>query len=180
MAQAKIQSKMTEAQCAKFSRTLSMADRSGRLLETLDQLEMRYGEVPGLSMCGADRAWSWTYTLYTIYSIILYDTDVIVTGWGDEIVVEATTAAAGSVVIIIRFWKFSSFTVSVTWIWDFSALSLYNSSDFCGCGWTSAHVLLSLSGRQGGGFTRSSIGHGAGKGVHPGNAPVHSERTRNA
>ncbi|XP_036979363.1 BAG family molecular chaperone regulator 2 [Acanthopagrus latus] len=41
MAQAKIQSKMTEPQCAKFSRTLSMADRSGRLLETLDQLEMR-------------------------------------------------------------------------------------------------------------------------------------------
>ena len=54
MAQAKIQSKMTKPQCAKFSRTLSMADRSGRLLETLDQLEMRYGEVPGLRMCGAD------------------------------------------------------------------------------------------------------------------------------
>ncbi|KAM3606460.1 uncharacterized protein V6R79_016966 [Siganus canaliculatus] len=41
MAQAKIQAKMTEAPCAKFSRTLSMADRSGRLLESLDQLELR-------------------------------------------------------------------------------------------------------------------------------------------
>lgn len=40
MAQAKIQTKMNEA-CGKFSRTLSMADRSGRLLESLDQLEMR-------------------------------------------------------------------------------------------------------------------------------------------
>lgn len=42
MAQAKIQAKMTESIGAKFSRTLSMADRSGRLLETLDQLETRY------------------------------------------------------------------------------------------------------------------------------------------
>ncbi|KAF0027400.1 hypothetical protein F2P81_020141 [Scophthalmus maximus] len=43
MAQAKIQAKMNEAACTgKFSRTLSMADRSGRLLENLDQLEMRY------------------------------------------------------------------------------------------------------------------------------------------
>ncbi|XP_038593268.1 BAG family molecular chaperone regulator 2 [Micropterus salmoides] len=41
MAQAKIHAKMNEASCAKFSRTLSMADRSGRLLESLDQLEMR-------------------------------------------------------------------------------------------------------------------------------------------
>ncbi|XP_070697255.1 BAG family molecular chaperone regulator 2 [Pempheris klunzingeri] len=41
MAQAKIQAKMSDAACAKFSRTLSMADRSGRLLESLDQLEMR-------------------------------------------------------------------------------------------------------------------------------------------
>ncbi|KAF6731448.1 BAG family molecular chaperone regulator 2 [Oryzias melastigma] len=41
MAQAKIQAKMNEAMCSKFSRTLSMADRSGRLLETLDQLEVR-------------------------------------------------------------------------------------------------------------------------------------------
>ncbi|XP_029377439.1 BAG family molecular chaperone regulator 2 [Echeneis naucrates] len=41
MAQAKIQAKMTEAACSKFSRTLSMADRSGRLLESLDQLETR-------------------------------------------------------------------------------------------------------------------------------------------
>ncbi|XP_055008187.1 BAG family molecular chaperone regulator 2 [Boleophthalmus pectinirostris] len=41
MAQAKIQAKMSEASGSKFSRTLSMADRSGRLLETLDQLEMR-------------------------------------------------------------------------------------------------------------------------------------------
>ncbi|XP_004556023.1 BAG family molecular chaperone regulator 2 isoform X1 [Maylandia zebra] len=41
MAQAKIQAKMNEATCSKFSRTLSMADRSGRLLESLDQLEMR-------------------------------------------------------------------------------------------------------------------------------------------
>ncbi|XP_030011058.1 BAG family molecular chaperone regulator 2 [Sphaeramia orbicularis] len=40
MAQAKIQTKMNEA-CGKFSRTLSMADRSGRLLESLDQLELR-------------------------------------------------------------------------------------------------------------------------------------------
>lgn len=43
MAQAKIQARMTEATTAKFSRTLSMADRSGRLLETLDQLEVRCG-----------------------------------------------------------------------------------------------------------------------------------------
>ncbi|KAI3363126.1 hypothetical protein L3Q82_011778 [Scortum barcoo] len=41
MAQAKIQAKMSEPPCTKFSRTLSMADRSGRLLESLDQLEMR-------------------------------------------------------------------------------------------------------------------------------------------
>ncbi|XP_067466017.1 BAG family molecular chaperone regulator 2 [Thunnus thynnus] len=41
MAQAKIQSKMNEPPCSKFSRTLSMADRSGRLLEHLDQLEIR-------------------------------------------------------------------------------------------------------------------------------------------
>ncbi|XP_023117123.1 BAG family molecular chaperone regulator 2 [Amphiprion ocellaris] len=41
MAQAKIQAKMNEAACSKFSRTLSMADRSGQLLESLDQLEMR-------------------------------------------------------------------------------------------------------------------------------------------
>lgn len=45
MAQAKIQAKMTEAPC-KFSRTMSMADRSGRLLESLDQLEMRYSNRP--------------------------------------------------------------------------------------------------------------------------------------
>ncbi|XP_026209868.1 BAG family molecular chaperone regulator 2 [Anabas testudineus] len=41
MAQAKIQAKMNEAPHGKFSRTLSMADRSGRLLESLDQLEIR-------------------------------------------------------------------------------------------------------------------------------------------
>ncbi|XP_028279555.1 BAG family molecular chaperone regulator 2 [Parambassis ranga] len=41
MAQAKIQAKMNDASCSRFSRTLSMADRSGRLLETLDQLEIR-------------------------------------------------------------------------------------------------------------------------------------------
>ncbi|XP_060895592.1 BAG family molecular chaperone regulator 2 [Labrus mixtus] len=40
MAQAKIHAKMTDGPC-KFSRTMSMADRSGRLLENLDQLEMR-------------------------------------------------------------------------------------------------------------------------------------------
>lgn len=51
MAQAKIQAKMNEAPCSKFSRTLSMADRSGRLLEHLDQLETRYSEVTGLNMC---------------------------------------------------------------------------------------------------------------------------------
>ncbi|XP_040033788.2 BAG family molecular chaperone regulator 2 [Gasterosteus aculeatus] len=38
MAQAKIQAKMNES---KFSRTMSMADRSGQLVESLDQLEMR-------------------------------------------------------------------------------------------------------------------------------------------
>ncbi|XP_053189039.1 BAG family molecular chaperone regulator 2 [Scomber japonicus] len=41
MAQAKIQAKMSDPPCSKFSRTLSMADRSGRLLESLDQLEIR-------------------------------------------------------------------------------------------------------------------------------------------
>ncbi|KAL7383050.1 hypothetical protein ABVT39_003976 [Epinephelus coioides] len=41
MAQAKIQAKMNEATSSKFSRTLSMADRAGQLLESLDQLEMR-------------------------------------------------------------------------------------------------------------------------------------------
>ncbi|KAI4813288.1 BAG family molecular chaperone regulator 2 [Pseudochaenichthys georgianus] len=41
MAQAKIQAKMNDAMGSKFSRTLSMADRSGELLESLDQLEMR-------------------------------------------------------------------------------------------------------------------------------------------
>ncbi|XP_071769824.1 BAG family molecular chaperone regulator 2 [Centroberyx gerrardi] len=41
MAQAKIQAKMNEVPRSKFSRTLSMADRSGRLLENMDQLETR-------------------------------------------------------------------------------------------------------------------------------------------
>ncbi|XP_042358340.1 BAG family molecular chaperone regulator 2 [Plectropomus leopardus] len=41
MAQAKIHAKMNDAQCSKFSRTLSMADRAGQLLESLDQLEVR-------------------------------------------------------------------------------------------------------------------------------------------
>ncbi|KAM7385711.1 hypothetical protein PAMP_001773 [Pampus punctatissimus] len=41
MAQTKIQAKMNEIPCSKFSRTLSMADRSGRLLEHLDELETR-------------------------------------------------------------------------------------------------------------------------------------------
>ncbi|KAM3863062.1 BAG family molecular chaperone regulator 2 [Diretmus argenteus] len=42
MAQAKIlNAKMNDAPGSKFSRTLSMADRSGRLLENLDQLETR-------------------------------------------------------------------------------------------------------------------------------------------
>ncbi|XP_047459213.1 BAG family molecular chaperone regulator 2 [Mugil cephalus] len=41
MAQAKVQAKMSEPPCNKFTRTLSMADRSGRLLENLDQLELR-------------------------------------------------------------------------------------------------------------------------------------------
>lgn len=51
MAQAKIQAKMSEAPSVKFSRTLSMADRSGRLLESLDQLEMRYSGATGRNMC---------------------------------------------------------------------------------------------------------------------------------
>lgn len=55
MAQAKIQAKMNEAPCSKFSRTLSMADRSGRLLESLDQLETRYRHVTGLDMCATHR-----------------------------------------------------------------------------------------------------------------------------
>ncbi|KAM6916708.1 BAG family molecular chaperone regulator 2 [Xenentodon cancila] len=41
MAQAKIQAKMSEAGGSKFTRTLSMADRSGQLLESMDQLEIR-------------------------------------------------------------------------------------------------------------------------------------------
>ncbi|KAI1894730.1 hypothetical protein AGOR_G00118760 [Albula goreensis] len=41
MAQTKIQAKMNEAGKGRFSRTLSMADRSGQLLEQLDQLEIR-------------------------------------------------------------------------------------------------------------------------------------------
>ncbi|MBN3308877.1 BAG family molecular chaperone regulator 2 [Amia ocellicauda] len=42
MAQAKIQAKMNESdRSSKFSRSVSMADRSGRLLENLDQLEIR-------------------------------------------------------------------------------------------------------------------------------------------
>ncbi|XP_029496114.1 BAG family molecular chaperone regulator 2-like [Oncorhynchus nerka] len=42
MAQAKIHhAKMTEAAKGKFSRSMSMADRSGQLLESLDQLEIR-------------------------------------------------------------------------------------------------------------------------------------------
>ncbi|XP_048864494.1 BAG family molecular chaperone regulator 2 [Brienomyrus brachyistius] len=42
MAQAKIHAKTQEAaKGSRFNRTLSMADRSGRLLETLDQLEVR-------------------------------------------------------------------------------------------------------------------------------------------
>lgn len=42
MAQAKIQAKMNEAaKGGLFSRSMSMADRSSRLLESLDQLEMR-------------------------------------------------------------------------------------------------------------------------------------------
>ncbi|KAJ8248178.1 hypothetical protein GJAV_G00239200 [Gymnothorax javanicus] len=42
MAQTKIQAKMNDAgKGSKFSRTMSMADRSGRLLEEMDQLELR-------------------------------------------------------------------------------------------------------------------------------------------
>ncbi|KAM6956726.1 BAG family molecular chaperone regulator 2 [Aplochiton taeniatus] len=41
MSQAKINAKMNESSKGKFSRTMSMADRSGRLLEHLDQLELR-------------------------------------------------------------------------------------------------------------------------------------------
>ncbi|XP_054654943.1 BAG family molecular chaperone regulator 2 isoform X2 [Dunckerocampus dactyliophorus] len=41
MAQAKIQAKLNEATCSKFNRTLSMADRAGQLLASLDQLEIR-------------------------------------------------------------------------------------------------------------------------------------------
>ncbi|KAL1263496.1 hypothetical protein QQF64_006235 [Cirrhinus molitorella] len=41
MAQAKINAKINDASKGKFTRTLSMADRSGRLLENLDQIEMR-------------------------------------------------------------------------------------------------------------------------------------------
>ncbi|KAF4105422.1 BAG family molecular chaperone regulator 2 [Onychostoma macrolepis] len=41
MAQAKINAKMNDASKGKFTRTLSMADRSGRLLENLDQIETR-------------------------------------------------------------------------------------------------------------------------------------------
>ncbi|KAM7408870.1 hypothetical protein PAMA_002542 [Pampus argenteus] len=41
MAQTKIQAKMNEIPRSTFSRTLSMADRSGRLLERLDELEIR-------------------------------------------------------------------------------------------------------------------------------------------
>ncbi|KAI7805281.1 BAG family molecular chaperone regulator 2-like isoform X5 [Triplophysa rosa] len=41
MAQAKINAKMNDAYKGQFIRTLSMADRSCRLLENLDQIEMR-------------------------------------------------------------------------------------------------------------------------------------------
>ncbi|XP_051506884.1 BAG family molecular chaperone regulator 2-like [Myxocyprinus asiaticus] len=41
MSQAKINAKMNDASKGKFSRTISMADRTGRLLENLDQIEMR-------------------------------------------------------------------------------------------------------------------------------------------
>ncbi|XP_016120985.1 BAG family molecular chaperone regulator 2 isoform X2 [Sinocyclocheilus grahami] len=41
MAQAKINAKMNDASKGKFSRTLSMADRSGQLLDSLDQIETR-------------------------------------------------------------------------------------------------------------------------------------------
>ncbi|XP_062375412.1 BAG family molecular chaperone regulator 2 [Sardina pilchardus] len=41
MAQAKIQAKMNEAKGGLFSRSMSMADRSSRLLEHMDQLEIR-------------------------------------------------------------------------------------------------------------------------------------------
>lgn len=41
MSQAKIHAKMNDSSKGKFSRTMSMADRSGRLLEHLDQLEIR-------------------------------------------------------------------------------------------------------------------------------------------
>lgn len=40
MAQAKINAKINDK--GKFTRTMSMADRSGRLLENLDQIEMRW------------------------------------------------------------------------------------------------------------------------------------------
>lgn len=44
MAQAKINAKMNDASKGKFTRTMSMADRSGRLLESLDQIEMRWDQ----------------------------------------------------------------------------------------------------------------------------------------
>lgn len=44
MAQAKINAKMNDASKGKFTRTMSMADRSGRLLESLDQIETRWDQ----------------------------------------------------------------------------------------------------------------------------------------
>uniref|UniRef100_A0A672MJ17 Uncharacterized protein n=1 Tax=Sinocyclocheilus grahami TaxID=75366 RepID=A0A672MJ17_SINGR len=41
MAQAKINAKMYDASKRKFTRTISKADRSGQLLESLDQIETR-------------------------------------------------------------------------------------------------------------------------------------------
>ncbi|KAL7890423.1 hypothetical protein AOLI_G00026810 [Acnodon oligacanthus] len=41
MAQAKISAKMNDAKSGRFSRTISMADRSERLLQSLDEVEMR-------------------------------------------------------------------------------------------------------------------------------------------
>ena len=69
MAQAKIQAKMNDAMGSKFSRTLSMADRSGQLLESLDQLEMRYSEVTGRTMCDLNRALEWIFQALSSYII---------------------------------------------------------------------------------------------------------------
>lgn len=150
MAQAKIQAKTSDAPRGQFSRTLSMADRSGRLLESLDELEMRYASDQARATCASAES------LLEISESRLKKSRQQA---ASERAGQTARRRRNPVVFPNR---------------------RQNQRHLCGYKKMCVVVMCGLCLRQGGGFTRSSIGHGAGKGVHPGNDPVHTEQSRNA